>query len=66
VTYHGQSAWSTRAAGFTYYLARTGKPYLLGITGNGGVIDFTEWNTAKVPGPPAPSQIVQYAQLLHP
>lgn len=66
VTYHKQPAWSTSAAGSTYFLARTGKPYLLGITGHGSVIDFSEWNTAKVPGPPAPSRIVQYAQLLHP
>jgi hypothetical protein len=66
VTYRGQPAWSTRAGGFIYYFSRTGKPYLLGITGNGGVLDFSEWNTAKVPGPPSPSQIVQYAQLLHP
>jgi hypothetical protein len=64
--FHSQPAWSAQHQGTTVYIARHGKPYLLGYTHAGQGLRFTDWNTATVPGKPAPSQIVQISQLVHP
>ncbi len=63
--FKGQPAWSVHGVGgYTVYMARTGKPYLLGLTAsNGRSIRFSEWNTATVPGPPPASLIVTPSQL---
>jgi hypothetical protein len=64
--FRGQAAWSVEHNGTTVYIARHGKPYLLGYTKGGQGLNFSDWNTATVPGQPAPSQIVQISQLAHP
>jgi hypothetical protein len=64
--FHSQPAWSAQHQGTTVYIARHGKPYLLGYTHAGQGLRFSDWNTATVPGKPAPSQIVQITQLAHP
>jgi hypothetical protein len=62
--YRGQPAWFGRYRSYTVYIARTGKPYVLGMTAkNGQVLRFSGWNTATVPGPPPASQLVTPTQL---
>jgi hypothetical protein len=65
-TFRGQPAWSTQHNGTTVYIARHGKPYLLGYVHSGQGLTFSDWNTATVQGKPAPSQVVQITQLAHP
>jgi hypothetical protein len=64
--YRGQPAWSVEHSGTTVFIARHGKPYLLGYTKGGQGLTFSDWNTAAVPAAPAPSQVVQISQLAHP
>ena len=62
--YRGQPAWFGRYRNNTVDIARTGKPYVLALTGsNGEVLRFSGWNTATVPGPPPASQLVTASQL---
>jgi hypothetical protein len=62
--YQGQPVWFGRYQSHTVDIARTGKPYLLAITGSGGqYLRFSGWDTATVPGPPSASQLVTAAQL---
>jgi hypothetical protein len=64
--FRGQPAWSVEHDGTTVFIARHGKPYLLGYTKGGQGLNFSDWNTATVPGVPAPDQVVQISQLAHP
>ncbi len=64
-TFRGQPAWSAEHNGTTVYIARQGKPYLLGYVHGGQGLRFSDWNTATVPAKPAPGQVVQISQLAH-
>jgi hypothetical protein len=50
----------------TMYVAAQGTPYLLRFTmpgHGGGSIDFTDWNSAKIPPPPPASDVINMSQL---
>jgi hypothetical protein len=65
-TFRGQPAWSAQHNGTTVYIARHGKPYLLGYVHGAQSLNFSDWNSATVQAKPAPDQIVQISQLAHP
>jgi hypothetical protein len=62
--YGGQPAWFGRYGTYTLDIARSGKPYLLAMTAkNGQVLQFSDWDSASVPGPPRHRKLVTLAQL---
>jgi hypothetical protein len=66
-TINGQQAWKVSDSSGTGYVAAHGPAYPLRITapsGQGvGQIDFTQWNSATIPGPPPASQQGNLSQL---
>ncbi len=66
-TVNGQQAWKVSDKSGTGYVAAHGPAYPLRITppkGEGtGQIDFTQWNSVTIPGPPPASQQVNLSQL---
>jgi hypothetical protein len=63
-TVNGQPAWKLRKPrGETAYVAARGAPYLLRVTKPIGRIDYTQWNHATIPPPPAASQVVSPGKL---
>jgi hypothetical protein len=56
-TFGGQPAWKMTQGPYALYVARSGNPYFLGAHTAQGQITFSQWNTAKVPGPPPASAI---------
>ena len=60
--YQGQPAWIGAAGNQTFYIARTGKPYMLSLRKQGQNVSFSDWDTATVSAPPA-SQVETVAQL---
>jgi len=66
-TISGQQAWKVSDSSGTGYVAAHGPAYPLRITAPGGQgpgqIDFTQWNSATVPGPPPAGQQVNLSQL---
>jgi hypothetical protein len=67
-TINGQPAWilkATDGSGSTAYVASSGTHYLLRITepSQHGRLDFTQWNSATIPGPPPASQVVDLSKL---
>jgi hypothetical protein len=67
VTINGQSAWKVSDNSGTGYVAASGPAYPLRITpprGQGiGEIDFSQWNSVKIPSPPPASQQVNLSKL---
>jgi hypothetical protein len=61
-SYQGQPVWTGSGEDVTFYVAKTGTPYLLSVTKHGQSVSFSDWNTATVSTPPA-SQVVTEAQL---
>ncbi|MGE5135642.1 MAG: hypothetical protein ACM32E_22375 [Gemmatimonadota bacterium] len=66
-TINGQQAWKVSDSSGTGYVAAHGPAYPLRIIaprGQGpGQIDFTQWNSATIPGSPPASQQVTLSQL---
>lgn len=64
IVYDGEPAWALQHAQRTALVAARGRPYLLQITQPGqGALSFTQWNTARVPGPPPASEVLNPSQL---
>lgn len=67
VLFNGVPAWVLEQPGQgTAYVAATGQHYLLRLVGlqrGGGTMNFTQWNSARIPGPPPASQMVNPTQL---
>lgn len=67
-TVNGQQAWVLHSAkGSTAYVASQGTHYPLRIVGphHQGQVDFSQWNSAKIPAPPPANQVVDLSQLQH-
>ncbi len=66
-TVNGQPAWLMLVSdGSTLYVSTQGKHYLLRAIGprdNKGQLDFTQWNSVKVPPVPPASKVVNLSQL---
>jgi hypothetical protein len=67
VSLGGQLAWLLQDShGNSVYVAAQGKPYLLRVvSGPPGQdsVNLSDWNAARIPGPPPASQIVNPSQL---
>ena len=67
VTINSRQAWKVSGKGGTGYVAAHGPAYPLRITTPGGQgagqIDFTQWNSVTIPGPPPASQQVDLSKL---
>jgi hypothetical protein len=68
VTLGGQPAWLLQdAQENSVYVAMHGKPYVLRVVAappSKGIVNLTQWNTVRIPGPPPPSQVVNLRQLM--
>ena len=63
-TYHGQAAYRLAVRQGTIVVASSSPHYPLAITSTGqGAIEFSQWDTASVPGPPPASQVVNPSRL---
>ena len=63
---HGQPAWLLQGVrSGTAFIAARGKPFLLRLAGplGQGVVDFTQWDAVRIPGPPPASQVITPGQL---
>jgi hypothetical protein len=64
IVYDGEPVWALQHAQSTALVAARGRPYPLLITELGrGALSFTQWNTARVPAPPPPTQVLNLTQL---
>lgn len=62
----GTPAWLLVSEGSSVFVAARGKPYPLRVVApqpGEGAVDFTQWNTVRIPGPPPASQVVSLSQL---
>lgn len=64
-TYHSQAAYSLTVSDGTLVVARSSPHYPLDLisTNGQGSIQFSEWNSASVPGPPPASEVINLSQL---
>lgn len=66
-TVGGQPAWVLAGSdGSTAYVAARGKPYVLRLLpprAKRGRLDFSQWNTVKLPPPPPAKQVVDLGKL---
>lgn len=66
VTTGGQPAWLLQDShGNSVFIAARGKPYVLreAAPPGGSSLNLTQWNAARIPGPPPASQVVSLSQL---
>jgi len=66
-TINGQAAWVLHSSnGGTAYVAANGTHYPLRfVAPNRGQLNFTQWNSVKIPAAPPASKVVDLSQLHH-
>jgi hypothetical protein len=66
VSVAGTLAWLLVSNGTSVFVAARGKPYVLRVVApqpGEGALNLTQWDSARIPGPPPASQVVNLSQL---